>query len=190
MMTKVKIVTHPAHLGAVSGEDLIDTSMRLIGTAFGDSDEWPEKYGTTIENDVFLMHQFCWCEKDDGSCLWCMHGDHPQFDALLRAKFPGAAYDEHAARHYYDPPNFWYKPSDFRLAWYKYIGRDMASNTDSLPGDFLHRIFATHPTGMTLEQAIDQLAERTENTRRSFELMLERLGVKAGPSAHAARGAG
>lgn len=176
-MNSVQIITHPAHLGAAAGDDLIDTAMRLIGTAFGDPGEWPEKYGTTVENDVFLMHQYCWCEKEDGSCLWCMHGDHPRFDELLRAKFPGGAYDEHAGRRYYDPPNFWYKPSNFRLTWYKYIGRDMASNTDSLSGDFLQRIFKTHPEGMTVEQAIERLARRTDETRRSFETILSRFSV-------------
>lgn len=26
-------------------------------------------YGANYENDVFLMHRFCWCESED--CLWC-----------------------------------------------------------------------------------------------------------------------
>lgn len=26
-------------------------------------------YGVDFENDVFLMHHFCWCDSDD--CLWC-----------------------------------------------------------------------------------------------------------------------
>lgn len=26
-------------------------------------------YGVEFENDVFLMHPFCWCERED--CLWC-----------------------------------------------------------------------------------------------------------------------
>jgi hypothetical protein len=33
-------------------------------------------------------------------------------------------------RHYYDPPNFWHKPSGFRACWYKWIGRDMVTNRD------------------------------------------------------------
>jgi hypothetical protein len=26
-------------------------------------------YGADFENDVFMMHQYCWCEKKD--CQWC-----------------------------------------------------------------------------------------------------------------------
>lgn len=26
-------------------------------------------YGANFENDVFMMHRYCWCERDD--CLWC-----------------------------------------------------------------------------------------------------------------------
>lgn len=37
-------------------------------------------YGVAFENDTFLMHPFCWCEINDGSCLWCLHGDHPDFE--------------------------------------------------------------------------------------------------------------
>lgn len=50
-------------------------------------------YGVNYENDTFMMHPFCWCEKDD--CGWCC-GDNP---------------------------NFLYKPTDCKIQWYKYIGR-------------------------------------------------------------------
>lgn len=33
-------------------------------------------YGAHWENDVFLMHPFCWCEKDD--CPWCFSCDCPE----------------------------------------------------------------------------------------------------------------
>src|SRR3990167_4648275 len=26
-------------------------------------------YGEDYENDVFMMHRFCWCESED--CAWC-----------------------------------------------------------------------------------------------------------------------
>lgn len=54
-------------------------------------------YGAEYETDVFMMHPYCWCQRDE--CPWC------------RAEDP--------------MPNFWYKPTDFRVWWYKYIGRDM-----------------------------------------------------------------
>lgn len=55
--------------------------------------EWG--YGCDYENDVFRMHPYCWCGRED--CAYCGH---------------------HA-------PLFFHKASGFSVYWYKYIGRDM-----------------------------------------------------------------
>lgn len=39
----------------------LDISSGLLGGEFG--------YGGIYENDVFMMHPYCWCERDD--CPWC-----------------------------------------------------------------------------------------------------------------------
>lgn len=157
----------------------IDVAMSLIGVAFStDAGEWASKYGTDFENDVFLMKRYCWCERNDGACLWCLHGDHPDFDRLLLEKFGTQNYQQFSHRHYYDPPQFWYKPSDFRLTWYKYIGRDMSSNKDELPGDWLYRIFATHPKGMKPEQAFERLQASYEETNRMWADIAASVGAK------------
>jgi hypothetical protein len=53
----------------------------------------PSGYGSNYENDVFMMHRYCWCERE--GCAWC----------------DGEA------------PNFFHKPSGLAVTWYKYIGR-------------------------------------------------------------------
>jgi hypothetical protein len=50
-------------------------------------------YGVDFENDVFMMHEFCWCEQPD--CGWCK--------GVLS--------------------NFLFKPTNCKIFWYKYIGR-------------------------------------------------------------------
>jgi hypothetical protein len=50
-------------------------------------------YGVEYENDTFMLHPFCWCDKED--CKWC----------------------------YKNEPNFIYKPTNTKIWWYKYIGR-------------------------------------------------------------------
>jgi len=160
-------------------------------------------YGVEFENDVFLMHPFCWCDKDD--CPWCGgcqtdHGDpvhtsecyqmRVRTDLLAEGFVPqewtqtyvraprgwsyerarkietrvrrkwcehfGLSYPYRSAVHCtcgawddwrrryvececdwhkgrgvfrFGPatsaPNFWHKPSDLRVRWYKYIGRSM-----------------------------------------------------------------
>lgn len=73
---------------------LIVASLRVIAKACGDNEDYL-KYGADFENDVFRMHPFCWCEKED--CIYCK--------------------DEDPA------PNFHHKESGLSVWWYKYIGR-------------------------------------------------------------------
>ena len=77
---------------------LVEAIIRAIAEFHGDEREWPAKYGADIEAEVFSMKCYCWCENDD--CPWC-NGEKP---------------------------NFWYKPTDFRVSWYKFIGRSMEFN--------------------------------------------------------------
>jgi hypothetical protein len=52
-------------------------------------------YGAKIDNEVFEMHPYCWCDSDN--CEWCNDG---------RA-------------------NFVHKNGRLEVTWYKYIGRGM-----------------------------------------------------------------
>jgi len=94
-------------------EDLIEAGLRAIAVAASEDskDEWAEKYGTNFENEAFAMHRYCWCEKDD--CPWCSG----------------------------EAPNFLYKPTGFRLDWYKYIGRGMEPSESVSAFDVVVMIF-------------------------------------------------
>ena len=72
-------------------------------------------YGQDFENDTFMMHPFCWCEKED--CPWCSDiGAMPQLAReVLQIRYAESG----------RAPNFLYKPLDFKVWWYKYIGRGM-----------------------------------------------------------------
>lgn len=104
-------------LGSSASDDALDAAMRTIGVAASPEpdSEWAEKYGTNTDNEVFMMHRFCWCEKDD--CPWCGGEITPE----LMKEF-GFDKEQETA------PNFWYKPLDFKVWWYKYIGRGMETN--------------------------------------------------------------
>lgn len=126
-------------------------------------------YGTNFENDTFLMHRFCWCEKD--ACAWCagctcpetafhylIDGVEVSFDKWMKyyvdrvpntsnpdwEKIANEVNKHRAEKHdeicdycqgkgIYErfgvkgmgAPNFWHKPSNFMVWWYKWIGRDM-----------------------------------------------------------------
>jgi hypothetical protein len=85
-------------------------------------------YGVSYENDVFMMHPFCWCEKDD--CGWCAGiGAMPK---LLRDVY-NVKYAESERL-----PNFLYKPTGYKLWWYKYIGRGEESK-GKLPNDWYQK---------------------------------------------------
>jgi len=73
------------------------------------------RYGADFETDIFKMHPFCWCDQDD--CEYCGGiGTTPQ---LIRdvARMNYAESDRRA--------NFEYKPTGYKVWWYKYIGRGM-----------------------------------------------------------------
>lgn len=141
-------------------------------------------YGANFENDTFMMHRFCWCDRDD--CLWCAGCDCPSDAYHYFVDDKEVAYRgwmDFYMRHVYGmtdtemkekgvkswdlrprdyerksteansrrstrhdavcdyctgtgifrcdavlpgkgAPNFWHKPSGFRVYWYKWIGRD------------------------------------------------------------------
>jgi hypothetical protein len=91
--------------------NMLSTLAALTTTGKG---EWPEKYGANWENDTYMMHRFCWCDKDD--CPWCISCTCPD-----EPKEPCEACQGRLAK----APNFLHKPSGFNLRWYKYIGRGM-----------------------------------------------------------------
>lgn len=67
-------------------------------------------YGYDFENDTFFMKPFCWCEEK--SCRWCS----------------------------YNEANFIYKPTNAKVWWYKWIGRD-TKTSGTLPSDWYERCF-------------------------------------------------
>jgi hypothetical protein len=72
---------------------ITENTSNKTGEGFGLGGEYG--YGANFENDVFMIHRYCWCEKED--CPWC-EGEEP---------------------------NFRYKPTGATISWYKYIGRGM-----------------------------------------------------------------
>jgi hypothetical protein len=74
---EVRIVFPVGAFGASEYDDALDTMLRKIANAASpDPDgEWSKKYGTDFENDVFMMHRFCWCERQE--CPWCMGCECP-----------------------------------------------------------------------------------------------------------------
>jgi hypothetical protein len=92
-------------------EHLLRDLSELIGTKiyfYNDNEAYhSRKYGIIYENDTFMMHTYCWCDKV--GCLWCACNDGEETECA---------------------PNFHYKPTDYQLEWYKYIGRGMVANKD------------------------------------------------------------
>jgi hypothetical protein len=93
-MSEIKIYFHAGHLGGGCG-DLLSTFLAALALKHSKCGEWADKYGTLHDDDVWMMHPYCWCEED--SCGWCSN----------------------------EKPNFLHKPSGFSVTWYKYIGRGM-----------------------------------------------------------------
>jgi hypothetical protein len=81
-------------------------------------------YGVDFENDVFMMHHYCWCMKSD--CPWCL-------DCFCKVEEINEEYEtvqecDNCKNPKESLPNFWYKPTDVKIHWYKWIGRSMEYN--------------------------------------------------------------
>lgn len=168
-------------LGASENDDIIDKFLRELSLKIeGNDKNWCTKYGTDFENDVFMIHRFCWCDRED--CPWCSGCRCPDsaFHYFLDGKevsyseyqkvFDDTGYEEMVSKEWGSPerkklekifdekiavrnkrceqtkddvcdycsnsgvyekygkggngaPNFWHKPTGFKVWWYKYIGR-------------------------------------------------------------------
>lgn len=91
--------------------------------AFGLGGEYG--YGVNYENDVFSIHRYCWCGGYD--CPWCSYSNEEGMHFQERFRGSGAL-PEHGGA-----PNFWHKPTGFRVWWYKWIGRD--NEVEYVPSD-------------------------------------------------------
>jgi hypothetical protein len=190
MSTNIQIVLPKGALGSSDTDDMLDSAIRVIANANTQNPEgeWSDKYGINITTPIFVMHRYCWCERED--CAWCggcncddskhsyakngkiidsetwhkewnsYSDEMPLFAGLKFASKEYKAYDkkwhkridernkiytfvrnptcdfclnkgifaENGADAGMGAPNFWYKPLDFKVWWYKYIGRDMRTN--------------------------------------------------------------
>lgn len=115
----------------------IDISSGFLGGEYG--------YGAAFENDVFMMHPFCWCEGPD--CPWCLScvcgedatryfladGSEVRADTFFDAggyrTGKSVRVLENECRNHREgtepAPNFLHKPTGTQVRWYKYIGRGM-----------------------------------------------------------------
>lgn len=123
------------------------------------------------------VHCDCGADKEGERLRSEGHGCDYHHGRGIFARFE--PYQHIQDRNYYDPPNFWFKPTDFRLTWYKYIGRDMASNKDELPRDFMEQIFATHPKGMTAEEAVAETQRQEDENAKGLAAMLSSLNTQS-----------
>lgn len=130
------------------GDPLSDGLRRLTGELYKrlpDADDsygmgGENGYGVNYENDVFMMHRYCWCDKPD--CLWCtpwLSNDNDVTEAASvahREKQHAEAVDKYGpwiTSIGYGAPHFWHKPSGFQMVWYKWIGRDNQFSRPSPP---------------------------------------------------------
>lgn len=67
----VRVVVPKGAFGASDDDDALDRVLRQIAIAASSdaNGEWADKYGRDVDNDTFMMHRYCWCERED--CPWC-----------------------------------------------------------------------------------------------------------------------
>lgn len=126
-MNKITIILPQGALGGNEFDDTLDTFLRQFAEKHKESEgEWADKYGTNFENEKAIMHRFCWCEEE--TCPYCYSDEEQKVTDELKEKY--GMEDEMCA------PNFWYKPLNFKVWWYKYIGRGVERNRKLTGAEF------------------------------------------------------
>lgn len=126
-------------------------------------------YGADFENEVFMMHHYCWCEKPE--CLWCTIWLSNEVECTEEAatthrdkqtKEVREKYGDWPAQHP-GAPHFWHKASGLQVRWYKWIGRDMETSTEAynLP-QILAECIESIPADLRAQAEKDHAHENTE----------------------------
>jgi len=121
---KIKTVAPAGMFGANDLDTNLDTFLRVFAEWHKEKGEWAEKYGTHYESEKATMQPFCWCEKDD--CPYCFNSNELEPTDEMVAEYGM----EEDGDGFITAPNFWYKPLNFKVWWYKYIGRSVHINKE------------------------------------------------------------
>jgi hypothetical protein len=161
-----------------------DTSLTealgVIAHAFRKPEEWADKYGTHVDNEVFMMRPFCDCQRE--GCAWCgtcecdWGSEEGDCDHCTNAQ----RYAEAGGEPGRGAPNFWHKPSGFKVWWYRHIGRSMQTSGD-LPDDLIASCLAAHPDGIEEGAARASLTVMNQNAVSAMDSMFDEFfGAKQG----------
>lgn len=119
----LKIILPHGATGSSPHDTMLDSFLRNVAWKYAD---WPRvpvdqarQYGADVRTDKFVMHPFCWCEKPD--CPYCLEDELIISEDMIQ-RFGNDLDNDRTA------PNFWYKPLDYKVWWYKYIGRSVKVN--------------------------------------------------------------
>lgn len=121
-----------------------------LSQLLADSINFDSIYGTEYENKIFSMFPYYWgdctCGLEEKESNWIINNPHGKncplsnkdescyFDFNKCTCYVSKLYEneigplEHSGNCLLIKPNFYYKPSDLKISWYKYIGRGMSAN--------------------------------------------------------------
>ena len=137
---KIIIVTPPVATSNID-LDLVSLTEYLVkngnddgsGGGYGLGGEFG--YGIDFENEVFIMHHYCWCERED-ECLWCMMNDPKENKNYNKMKKELVTKFNSYWRDWGGAPTFFYKPTKTGCRWYKWIGRDTEWDKEPTPREW------------------------------------------------------
>lgn len=124
MNNEIEIVIPVWMSWANENDTSLDSLIRAVSIKYSqDPDlDWAGKYGTHYNDEKVRITPFCWCEKNDCPyCAWYEWTDNIPENVLSETWFDTEKISS---------PNFWYKPLDYKVWWYKYIWRGVNTNKD------------------------------------------------------------
>jgi hypothetical protein len=121
-----------------------------------------------IYDDLCAKHKV---DRNFGAAVHCTCEHGPLWKA-----FCDTPEGQHSATCLTILPNFKHKASGFEVEWYKYIGRDMEIK-GTPPDDLMQQVFASHPRGMTLNEAVALFEKEAGENAAAFQRMVQSLNA-------------
>lgn len=106
-------------------QEIFNSSLRLMGfDKYGDKIVNNGEYQNEFENDIFKIKSFSY---DDYDCNCGFEDKCCEIDEDCNSEFMGFHSVDCCCN---SAPNFWYKPKNIKITWYKHPLRDAYSNCE------------------------------------------------------------
>ena len=154
-------------------QEIFNSSLRLMGfDKYGDKMIGNDKYKNEFENDLYKIKSFSY---DDYDCNCGFDEKCFEIDENKNSEFMGFHSVDCCCN---SAPNFWYKPKNIKIIWYKYPLRDAYSNCE-ISKELMKEIMLNCENSMNIKLSPKTIIEGIiENNTETYDINDGVWGIK------------